>query len=96
MCSRATCRWSARGRTPSPIARYYPEIIDGYLRRHRVKPGITGWAQVNGWRGETADVGAMRERVKYDLYYIENWSLRLDMLILLRTVLCGFVHHNAY
>ncbi len=86
------------GPRPHAVAHneYYAEIIDGYLRRHRVKPGITGWAQVSGWRGETADVGAMRERVKCDVYYIENWSLRLDMLILLRTVLCGFVHHNAY
>ncbi len=86
------------GPRPHAIAHneYYAEQIDGYLRRHRVKPGITGWAQVNGWRGETADVTAMHERVKCDIHYIENWSLRLDLLILLRTLLVGFVHHNAY
>ncbi|HZB90579.1 MAG TPA: undecaprenyl-phosphate glucose phosphotransferase [Stellaceae bacterium] len=86
------------GPRPHAIAHneYYAELIDGYLRRHRVKPGITGWAQVNGWRGETADVAAMHERVKHDLYYIENWSLRLDIAILLRTLLVGFIHRNAY
>ena len=86
------------GPRPHAIAHneYYAELIDGYLRRHRVKPGITGWAQVNGWRGETADVAAMLERVKCDVYYIENWSLRLDLLILLRTLIVGFVHRNAY
>jgi putative colanic acid biosynthesis UDP-glucose lipid carrier transferase len=86
------------GPRPHAIAHneYYAELIDGYLRRHRVKPGITGWAQVNGWRGETADVEAMHQRVKYDLYYIENWSLRFDVAILLRTLITGFVHRNAY
>jgi putative colanic acid biosysnthesis UDP-glucose lipid carrier transferase len=86
------------GPRPHAIAHneYYAELIDGYLRRHRVKPGITGWAQVNGWRGETADVTQMHERVKCDIYYIENWSLRLDLLILLRTLLVGFIHHKAY
>jgi Undecaprenyl-phosphate glucose phosphotransferase len=86
------------GPRPHAIAHneYYAEIIDGYLRRHRVKPGITGWAQVNGLRGETATVEAMHERVKHDLYYIENWSLRFDLLILLRTLAAGFVHRNAY
>jgi Undecaprenyl-phosphate glucose phosphotransferase len=86
------------GPRPHAIAHneYYAEIIDGYLRRHRVKPGITGWAQVNGLRGETSTVEAMHERVKHDLYYIENWSLRLDLLILLRTLAVGFVHRNAY
>jgi lipopolysaccharide/colanic/teichoic acid biosynthesis glycosyltransferase len=76
--------------------RLYDEAVDGYFARHRVKPGITGWAQVNGWRGETSDIEAMHERVKCDVYYIENWSLRFDLLILLRTLLVGFVHHNAY
>ena len=86
------------GPRPHAIAHneYYAELIDGYLRRHRVKPGITGWGQVNGWRGETATVEAMLERVKHDLFYIENWSLRFDLLILLRTVVVGFVHRNAY
>jgi Undecaprenyl-phosphate glucose phosphotransferase len=86
------------GPRPHAIAHneYYAEIIDGYLRRHRVKPGITGWAQVNGWRGETASVEAMHERVKHDVYYIENWSLRFDIWILLRTLVVGFVHRNAF
>jgi Undecaprenyl-phosphate glucose phosphotransferase len=86
------------GPRPHAIAHneYYAQIIDGYLRRHRVKPGITGLAQVNGLRGETATVAAMDARVKYDLYYIENWSLRLDLWILLRTLVVGFVHSNAY
>jgi Undecaprenyl-phosphate glucose phosphotransferase len=86
------------GPRPHAIAHneYYAELIDGYLRRHRVKPGITGWAQVNGWRGETSDLAAMHERVKHDLYYIENWSMHLDLTILLRTLVVGFVHRNAY
>ncbi len=75
---------------------HYAEIIDGYLRRHRVKPGMTGWAQVNGWRGETSTVEAMNQRVQHDLYYIENWSLRFDLHILIRTLAVGFLHHNAY
>jgi Undecaprenyl-phosphate glucose phosphotransferase len=74
---------------------HYAAMIDGYLSRHRVKPGITGWAQVHGLRGETATIGAMRERVKHDLYYIENWSLRLDLWILLRTLFVGF-HRSAF
>ena len=86
------------GPRPHAIAHneYYAKIIDDYLRRHRVKPGITGWAQVNGLRGETASVAAMNERVKHDLFYIENWSLRFDVWILLRTLAVGFVHPNAY
>ncbi len=86
------------GPRPHAIAHneYYAEVIDGYLRRHRVKPGITGWAQVNGLRGETATVQAMHDRVKHDLYYIENWSLRFDCWILLRTLVVGFMHRNAY
>jgi Undecaprenyl-phosphate glucose phosphotransferase len=86
------------GPRPHAVAHneYYANLIDGYLRRHRVKPGITGWAQVNGWRGETADITQMRERVTCDIYYIENWSLRFDLFILLRTLIVGFIHHNAY
>jgi putative colanic acid biosynthesis UDP-glucose lipid carrier transferase len=75
---------------------YYGGIIDGYLGRHRVKPGITGWAQVNGSRGEIKSVTAMHERVKYDLDYIENWSLSFDLWILARTLVVGFIHDNAY
>ncbi len=74
----------------------YAEIIDDYLGRHRLKPGITGWAQVNGLRGEVDTPEKMRLRVEHDLYYIDNWSLLFDMRILLLTVLYGFVHKNAY
>jgi len=74
----------------------YAGLIDGYLARHRVKPGITGWAQVNGLRGEADTLARMQERVRYDLHYIENWSLLLDLRIILRTLLVGFSHPNAY
>jgi Undecaprenyl-phosphate glucose phosphotransferase len=74
----------------------YAREIDRYLARHRVKPGITGFAQVHGLRGETRDRGKMEMRVEYDLRYIENWSLLLDLKILLQTVLVGFRDPNAY
>lgn len=75
---------------------HYAAVIDGYLGRHRVKPGITGWAQVNGYRGETKSPEEMRRRVELDLEYIDNWSLALDLKIWLRTPLVGFMHRNAY
>lgn len=86
------------GPRPHAVAHneHYAAIIDGYLGRHRVKPGITGWAQVNGYRGETDTPEKMRMRVQYDLYYIDNWSLSLDLKILLMTVFVGFVNRNAY
>ncbi len=74
----------------------YAKIIDDYLSRHRVKPGITGWAQVNGYRGETDTPDKMRRRVQYDLYYIDNWSLFFDLKIMLLTPFVGFVNRNAY
>jgi putative colanic acid biosynthesis UDP-glucose lipid carrier transferase len=74
----------------------YATIIDGYLSRHRVKPGITGWAQVNGLRGETDTPEKMRARVQHDLFYIDNWSLLFDLKILLLTPFHGFVNRNAY
>lgn len=74
----------------------YAQTIDKYLVRHKVKPGITGWAQVNGLRGETRSPELMRRRVQYDLDYIENWSLLFDLKILALTVFAGFVHENAY
>ena len=73
----------------------YEKKIRLYARRHNVKPGITGWAQVHGFRGET-DATRMRKRVEYDLYYIENWSLWLDIQILVRTVLSPKSYRNAY
>jgi Undecaprenyl-phosphate glucose phosphotransferase len=74
----------------------YGETIDRYLVRHKVKPGITGWAQVNGLRGEIHVPELMRRRVQFDLYYIENWSLLFDLKILALTLFTGFVHENAY
>jgi len=74
----------------------YAAMIDAYLGRHRMKPGITGWAQVNGLRGETKTVEQMRLRVQHDLHYIDNWSLWLDLKILLLTLFVGFVHDKAY
>jgi putative colanic acid biosynthesis UDP-glucose lipid carrier transferase len=70
--------------------------IQRFATRHRVKPGITGLAQVNGWRGQTDTEEKMAGRVRNDLYYIEHWSLMLDLKILVRTVLTGFARRNAY
>jgi putative colanic acid biosynthesis UDP-glucose lipid carrier transferase len=74
----------------------YRKVIAGYMLRHKVRPGITGWAQVNGYRGETQTVEKMQRRVEYDLDYLRNWSLRLDMNILLRTALLVWRDRNAY
>ncbi len=86
------------GPRPHAVAhnKEFAEIIDGYYARHRMRPGITGWAQVNGHRGETDTAAKMSARVAHDIYYIEHWSLLLDLRILLRTAVCGFVHENAY
>ncbi len=75
----------------------YSALIDNYMDRHAVKPGITGWAQINGFRGETRRLEQMVTRVNADLWYIENWSLVLDVKIILFTI-CGFVKpdRNAY
>ncbi len=75
---------------------YYRKLIGGYMLRHKVKPGITGWAQVNGWRGETDSLEKMGRRVDFDLDYIRNWSIWLDIQIILMTFVWGFVHKNAY
>ncbi len=74
----------------------YDEIVGDYAARHRVKPGITGWAQVNGWRGETATSEQIEQRVAHDFFYIANWSLLLDLKIVLRTVTGGFGGRHAY
>ncbi len=76
--------------------RAYQEAVAEYAHRHKVKPGITGWAQVNGWRGETDTLEKIRKRVEYDLYYIDHFSLWLDLKIIARTVLAGFTGQNAY
>ena len=76
--------------------RLYDEVVAEYAVRHRVKPGITGWAQVRGWRGETDTVEKIKRRVEHDLYYIDNWSLSFDFRILLMTAAGGFFGRNAF
>jgi putative colanic acid biosysnthesis UDP-glucose lipid carrier transferase len=91
-------RMSIVGPRPHPVwlNEQHMHRIDAYAQRHKVKPGITGWAQVNGYRGETDTLEKMQKRVEYDLYYIENWSVWLDLKIVLLTVFKGFVNRNAY
>jgi putative colanic acid biosynthesis UDP-glucose lipid carrier transferase len=74
----------------------YRRLIHGYMLRHKVKPGITGWAQINGWRGETDTLEKMRRRLDYDLEYVRNWSLWLDIRIIGLTIVRGFVGKNVY
>ncbi|MDE2383300.1 MAG: undecaprenyl-phosphate glucose phosphotransferase [Alphaproteobacteria bacterium] len=74
----------------------YDQVVEGYFARHKVKPGITGWAQINGWRGETDTVEKIEQRVKHDLEYIDQWSLRLDLYILMKTPLALLKSENAY
>lgn len=86
------------GPRPHAVAHddYYANVVSRYASRHRVKPGITGWAQVHGYRGATDTVEKMAKRIEYDLYYMENWSFWLDIKILVLTVFKGFWHENAY
>jgi Undecaprenyl-phosphate glucose phosphotransferase len=77
-------------------ARLYDDAVDGYFARHRVKPGVTGWAQINGWRGETDTQEKIQKRVEFDLYYIENWSLLFDLYIVLMTPFALLKTENAY
>ena len=74
----------------------YYDVVDQYAARHKVKPGITGWAQVNGWRGETSTVDDIQGRVEHDLYYIDNWSIWLDFLIIAKTMIVLFRGDKAY
>ncbi len=74
----------------------YRKLIPKYMLRHLVKPGITGWAQIHGWRGETDTLNKMEKRVEFDLHYIDNWSVWLDLKIILLTFIKGFVNKNAY
>jgi lipopolysaccharide/colanic/teichoic acid biosynthesis glycosyltransferase len=76
--------------------RLYEQVVEGYFARHRVKPGITGWAQINGWRGETDTQEKIQKRVEYDLYYIENWSVLFDLYIVLMTPIALLKSENAY
>lgn len=76
--------------------RLFEDVVKEYAVRHKIKPGITGWAQVNGWRGETDTEDKIKKRVECDLYYIENWSIQLDVEIILRTVFAVFSSKGAY
>jgi Undecaprenyl-phosphate glucose phosphotransferase len=92
---------SVVGPRPHPIGlrsdgRPFEEIVNRYAARHRVKPGITGWAQVNGWRGQTDTLEKLQKRVECDLYYIDNWSIWFDLVIIFKTVLVVFKDENAY
>ncbi|MFY7939821.1 MAG: undecaprenyl-phosphate glucose phosphotransferase [Burkholderiaceae bacterium] len=91
-------RMSIVGPRPHAVAHneYYKQHLPRYMLRHKVKPGITGWAQVHGLRGETDTLEKMEKRVEYDLYYIEHMSLWLDLKIMVMTVFNGFAHRNAY
>ncbi|WP_320150909.1 undecaprenyl-phosphate glucose phosphotransferase [uncultured Tolumonas sp.] len=91
-------RMSIVGPRPHALAHneYYKDLVESYMKRHKVKPGITGWAQVNGLRGETDTLDKMEKRVQYDLWYIDNWSLWLDMKIIFLTIFKGFINKNAY
>jgi putative colanic acid biosynthesis UDP-glucose lipid carrier transferase len=91
-------RMSVVGPRPHAVAHneIYRKLIKGYMMRHKVKPGITGWAQVNGRRGETDTLDKMKERIEYDLAYLRNWSLRLDLAIILRTIWVVLKGRNAY
>ncbi|THF63111.1 undecaprenyl-phosphate glucose phosphotransferase [Pseudothauera nasutitermitis] len=91
-------RMSIVGPRPHALAHneYYKDLVESYMQRHQVKPGITGWAQVNGLRGETDTLEKMKARVEHDLWYIDNWSLWLDFKIILLTTFKGFRNPNAY
>ena len=89
------------GPRPHPVGlssrgRRFEEVVNRYAARHKVKPGITGWAQVNGWRGETDTVEKIRQRVEHDLFYIDNWSVWLDLAIIWRTVRVIWDDQKAY
>lgn len=91
-------RMSIVGPRPHAVAHNeeYRKLIDGYMLRHKVRPGITGWAQINGFRGETETINKMVKRVEYDLDYIHRWSVWLDIRIILATAFKGFSDKNAY
>ncbi|ANW26214.1 undecaprenyl-phosphate glucose phosphotransferase [Vibrio coralliilyticus] len=91
-------RMSIVGPRPHAVAHNeeYRTIVNRYMLRHKVKPGITGWAQVNGWRGETNTIDKMEKRVQFDLDYIHRWSLWFDIKIVFLTIFKGFVGKNAY
>ncbi|HBS4613342.1 TPA: undecaprenyl-phosphate glucose phosphotransferase, partial [Klebsiella pneumoniae] len=89
---------SVVGPRPHAVAHneQYRSLIQGYMLRHKVKPGITGLAQINGWRGETDTLEKMEKRIEYDLLYIRGWSIWLDLKIIFLTVFKGFINKSAY
>jgi putative colanic acid biosynthesis UDP-glucose lipid carrier transferase len=91
-------RMSIVGPRPHAVAHneLYRKLIKGYMLRHKAKPGITGWAQVNGWRGETEELDKMKGRIEHDLYYLQNWSIWLDLWIILRTIWTVIRKDNAH
>jgi Undecaprenyl-phosphate glucose phosphotransferase len=91
-------RMSIVGPRPHAVAHneFYRKLIRGYMLRHKAKPGITGWAQVNGFRGETEVLEKMQARVEHDLHYLQNWSVFLDLYIIARTVWVVLRRDNAY
>lgn len=91
-------RMSIVGPRPHAVAHneFYRKLIRGYMLRHKAKPGITGWAQVNGFRGETEELEKMQARVEHDLHYLQNWSVSLDLYIIARTVWVVLRKDNAY
>ncbi|TXR53350.1 undecaprenyl-phosphate glucose phosphotransferase [Reinekea thalattae] len=91
-------RMSIVGPRPHAIQHneYYANLVQSYMKRHKVKPGITGWAQVNGLRGETDTLDKMEKRVEHDLFYIDNWSFWFDIKIITLTILYILRHKNAY
>ncbi len=91
-------RMSIVGPRPHAVAHNeeYRKLIKGYMVRHKVKPGITGWAQVNGYRGETETIDKMEKRIQYDLEYLRTWSLTFDLWILIKTVIVVTKDENAY
>ncbi|MBK5002878.1 undecaprenyl-phosphate glucose phosphotransferase [Pseudomonas sp. S31] len=91
-------RMSIVGPRPHALSHneYYKDLVESYMQRHKVKPGITGWAQVSGFRGETDTLEKMQKRVEHDLWYIDNWSLWLDLKIIFQTFAKGFIHKNAF
>jgi putative colanic acid biosynthesis UDP-glucose lipid carrier transferase len=86
------------GPRPHAVAHneHYRKLVSGYMLRHKVRPGITGLAQVNGLRGETRDLESMSQRVRFDLEYVKNWSLGLDVRILIKTVRIVLTDRGAY
>lgn len=91
-------RMSVVGPRPHAVAHneQYRPLIQGYMRRHKVRPGITGWAQVNGWRGETETLEKMAKRIEYDMDYIKKWSIWLDLKIIFKTVWIVLLEKGAY